>query len=299
MTTAKESANDTDRTEWPELIMYWREDIYCKQFSTINFLLFSMMFVFQVHSTAAASVDESNVSRRASMQFSVCDLERPNSWATHRTLAIPESCFQGTAMEVAMANALCCVYTHVVVAASDGSTNQVPYLETYDRSIYAYNECTNMDDGGYTSVDLMEDVMSNVCGMSMGSRDCFDQAACIDEAKTTAPPVESLAIASSFPSPVSSEIPSDIPTPIIQDDDYTNATFGLSSFPHTSLSPSGTPSPYTQPSQNTNTSLSISMTLSLDENPPSSSIPTFCSPVIASLSFLSSFTVIYTSYFLV
>eukprot|EP00535_Pseudo-nitzschia_heimii_P009886 CAMPEP_0197176344 /NCGR_PEP_ID=MMETSP1423-20130617/2312_1 /TAXON_ID=476441 /ORGANISM="Pseudo-nitzschia heimii, Strain UNC1101" /LENGTH=207 /DNA_ID=CAMNT_0042625717 /DNA_START=35 /DNA_END=658 /DNA_ORIENTATION=+ len=117
-----------------------------------------------------------------------CDSERPNSWATHRTLTIPESCLSGSAAEAAAAEALCCVYTHVVVGSGG---NGAAILETYDGSLYRIGDGDDDDgddDDGCDGVRAMEEVMGRVCGMSMGSRDCFDQAACIENAEATLAP---------------------------------------------------------------------------------------------------------------
>ncbi len=257
----------------------------------MSFLLISLIFVFQANSATVSA--ESNVSRRAaSMPY--CDSERPNSWATHRTLTIPESCIQGSVMEIAMANALCCVYTHVVVVAGD-FTNRVPYLETYDGSMYAYGECSTIDNDNesstetYTSINVMEDVMGNVCGMSMGSRDCFDQAACIEDAKTIPPaPIEFVEppTMSAYPSPTGSSIPTDIPTPITLGSNYTNATI-FSSFPNSSSSPSPSEALSSQPSWNINTNATISLVSPLEQNPPSGS-PQLFSPTILSLAYFGS-----------
>lgn len=220
----------------------------------IRNLSFSLLLFLSKPSYAACA--ESNVSRRrrVSMQtvmgLPVCDSERPNSWATHRTLMIPESCITGLAMEIAMMNALCCVYTHVVVVGTaDEETSNRPYLETYDGSLYAYNECENDSSAdAYTSIEAMEEVMGNVCGMSMGSRDCFDQRFCIEDAMAIPAPADVVDDASTgdspdiptSPSPTGSSISTVIPTfttsDFFDDDDGNSTT--LSPFPSSSSPPS-------------------------------------------------------------
>ena len=66
-----------------------------------------------------------------SCSLPLCDSDRPNSWATHRTLTLPQHIITGTAVEDAWSKALCCVYTHV--EAGDVSE---PVLTTYDGSRY-------------------------------------------------------------------------------------------------------------------------------------------------------------------
>ena len=176
-------------------------------------------------------------------------------------------------MEIAMAEALCCVYTHVVVV--EGGSNQIPYLETYDGSMDAYGECSNGKDNptaAYTSINVMEDVMGSVCGMSMGSRDCFDQGACIEVAKTMPPPFDSPEI-SVYPSPVGSNIPTVSQEPTISDFDDDDNSTTLSSFPSSSASPSQALSFFPRPSLN-RTNATISSASSPLEFISSSGTPT-------------------------
>jgi len=144
-------------------------------------LLCSLLFRFGTSSSSSSS----SSSGSTEMPLPSCDSERPNSWASHRTLTIPEGCLTGSPMEVAMANTLCCVYTHVeVVANTNTNTNtntRRPILETYDGSVTRIGDC-----GTSTSIEVMEEVMDRICAMSMGSRDCSDQAVCIEDAKRTA-----------------------------------------------------------------------------------------------------------------
>eukprot|EP00534_Pseudo-nitzschia_fraudulenta_P001205 CAMPEP_0201132944 /NCGR_PEP_ID=MMETSP0850-20130426/47384_1 /ASSEMBLY_ACC=CAM_ASM_000622 /TAXON_ID=183588 /ORGANISM="Pseudo-nitzschia fraudulenta, Strain WWA7" /LENGTH=402 /DNA_ID=CAMNT_0047403437 /DNA_START=108 /DNA_END=1316 /DNA_ORIENTATION=- len=167
-----------------------------------------------------------------------CDSERPDSWATHRTLTIPENCLTGSSSETAWANALCCVYTHVEA----GSSGKTPILETYDGYKYSFRECSNQ--GSVTSVDIMEEVMGNVCGMSMGSRDCYDQADCIEDALSRVGPASTDAPTPSptdFPTPS----PTDLPTP-----SSTNAPTPSPTDPPTpSSTDAPTPSPTNLPTQ--------------------------------------------------
>mmetsp|Transcript_3829 Transcript_3829/g.10054 ORF Transcript_3829/g.10054 Transcript_3829/m.10054 type:complete len:174 (+) Transcript_3829:185-706(+) len=127
----------------------------------------------------SAACAETEGSRRILMP--TCDSDRPYSWATHRTLTLPPSCLLGSAMENAMADALCCVYTHVVIGS--GSTNTA-VLETYDGSSQAIGECG----AGYASVQVMEETMDRVCRMSMGREDCSNQAVCVENAKLISSP---------------------------------------------------------------------------------------------------------------
>lgn len=141
----------------------------------VSFLLLCLVFLSGIISEAFAAA-----------MWETCDSERPDPpWATHRTLTIPESCLSGSAMEVAMADALCCVYTHVVVDYGSGSTNTVMF-ETYDGSKYRISD--DCGAGGMSSIAVMEEVMDRVCAMSMGSQDCLNQAVCIENAKTTTVP---------------------------------------------------------------------------------------------------------------
>ena len=96
-----------------------------------------------------------------------CDSDRPNSWATHRTLYVPKT----TRIDDDWAAALCCVYTHV-----ETFDRNTAVLELYDGSSYRI--------AGASFAEIAERAMDDICDMSMGSRDCRNQADCIDAIST-------------------------------------------------------------------------------------------------------------------
>lgn len=99
-----------------------------------------------------------------------CDSDRPGG-ESHRTLALPESLLGSDPDEERrQANALCCVYTHVVI---DNEYN--PYMVTYDESEYY------MSSSG-SAVDVMKEAMKDICKMYMGSQDCENKKRCVKEA---------------------------------------------------------------------------------------------------------------------
>ena len=103
-----------------------------------------------------------------------CNSDRPNSWATHRTLSIPNSpefFNKNSDDDDRWARALCCVYTHVEI--SDGPTGQAQ-MTTYDGSKYTVQ--------ADTFARAAERAMDDVCGMSMGSDDCRRRSRCVHEA---------------------------------------------------------------------------------------------------------------------
>ena len=125
-------------------------------------------------SIAAASID----GRQRSVAFALptCDSERPNSWATFRTLSIPNVPeFLGINNDDASsrwARALCCIYTHV--EKSDRLSQ--PQMKTYDGSKY------NIRADSF--VEAARKAMDDICDMSMGSDDCRRRKQCVDEALT-------------------------------------------------------------------------------------------------------------------
>merc|ERR1719420_2278060 len=96
-----------------------------------------------------------------------CDSDRPGG-ESHRTLALPESMLgRDSDEERRRANALCCVYTHVVI-----DNGWDPYLVTYDENWYYMSS----DD---SAVEVMKEAMDDVCDMYMGSQDCSNKAKCV------------------------------------------------------------------------------------------------------------------------
>lgn len=113
--------------------------------------------------------------RHAVLALPSCNSDRPNSWATHRTLSIPNSpeFFNNNSDDDdRWAMALCCVYTHVEL--SDRPTTSQAQMTTYDGSKYTIQ--------ADTFVRAAERAMDDVCGMSMGSDDCRRRSRCVQEA---------------------------------------------------------------------------------------------------------------------
>ena len=122
-------------------------------------------------SIAAAGID----GRQRSVAFALptCDSERPNSWATFRTLSIPNVPeFLGSNNDDASrwARALCCIYTHV--EKSDRLSQA--QMKTYDGSKY------NIRADSF--VEAARKAMDDICDMSMGSDDCRRRKQCVNEA---------------------------------------------------------------------------------------------------------------------
>ena len=103
-----------------------------------------------------------------------CTSDRPNSWATHRTLEVPHDLMDTSRETSARAAALCCVYTHLQVVARSNAR-----LETYDGSRYRI--------GGSSFVDVADNAMDDICDMSMGSVDCNRQAQCVSTSLSPQP----------------------------------------------------------------------------------------------------------------
>ena len=61
-----------------------------------------------------------------------CNSDRPNSWATHRTLYVPEDLLTDPVKDGNWADALCCVYTYVEIIPAE----RQPSLTTYYNSNY-------------------------------------------------------------------------------------------------------------------------------------------------------------------
>ena len=101
-----------------------------------------------------------------------CSSDRPDSWATHRTLYLPDAFVSAApaAELAAWANALCCVYVHVESAAVS-----VPSLTTYDGEVRPYPM-------SLTAISASETAYTDVCQMGMGSTDCQRQEACVSAA---------------------------------------------------------------------------------------------------------------------
>jgi len=99
-----------------------------------------------------------------------CDSNRPGN-ESYRTLQVPSSMLTNYQEENNWVTALCCVYTHVVVA-SDGVSS--PMMVRYDGSAYIMR--------GLTSVEVMQNAYDDICSMNMGSEDCLNQAQCIEDA---------------------------------------------------------------------------------------------------------------------
>ena len=102
-----------------------------------------------------------------------CAADRPGG-ETHRTLYVPAP-LSDAASESLVASwtaKLCCVYTWAVACSQPGCT---PYLVTYDGSRRSY-AATSFEGAATAAFD-------DICGMSMGSRDCASQADCIAQAE--------------------------------------------------------------------------------------------------------------------
>ena len=108
-----------------------------------------------------------------------CSTERPGSWATHRTLYLPSSMVseEATDDEISWTNVLCCVYTYV--KTSDDVDK--PEFELYDGSSYKIKKDT--------ALEVMYEAYEDICDMSMGSKDCSNQAECIADALNPPQPV--------------------------------------------------------------------------------------------------------------
>ena len=122
-----------------------------------------------------------------------CTSDRPSSWATHRTLELPQSFVDAAPPGelTAWANALCCVYTHV-----EASSTPVPRLTTYDGDVKTYLSSVS-------AIGAMETAYDDVCNMGMGSEDCQNQRSCVTEALDAAalplPPLQSGSDRSTWP----------------------------------------------------------------------------------------------------
>ena len=108
----------------------------------------------------------------AGQELPDCNSDRPNSWATHRTLYVPENLLTDSVKDANWADALCCVYTHVQVIAAGGR----PSLTTYDGRNYRIDADTFQE--------LAEQTMHDICDMSMGSQDCNRRDRCVDGSLT-------------------------------------------------------------------------------------------------------------------
>lgn len=137
-----------------------------------------------------------------------CFSDRPG-WADHRTLFVPETMMSGDPIDDAWAEALCCVYTYVEVISS--SSKKVTF-EIYDgskRSITAT-----------TFEELATIAYEDICDMSMGSRDCRNQATCVENA-----------FATTMPTVTQSQSPSRSPTNVPSISSSRNSTFSRTDFP--------------------------------------------------------------------
>mmetsp|Transcript_25360 Transcript_25360/g.58973 ORF Transcript_25360/g.58973 Transcript_25360/m.58973 type:complete len:185 (-) Transcript_25360:81-635(-) len=106
-----------------------------------------------------------------------CTRFRPGGGVRYdrRMLSIPASTLAGpwSECDLLARERLCCVYTHVQL--EDGDSLSQPQLLTYDGGVRRYSPTA-------TFVEIEQDVMSDVCGMSMGSVDCRTQQSCIENA---------------------------------------------------------------------------------------------------------------------
>ena len=107
-----------------------------------------------------------------------CSTDRPG-WATHRTLYLPSSMVseEATDDEISWTNVLCCVYTYV--KTSDDVDK--PEFELYDGSSYKIKKDT--------ALEVMYEAYEDICDMSMGSKDCSNQAECIEDLLNPPEPV--------------------------------------------------------------------------------------------------------------
>ena len=107
-----------------------------------------------------------------------CSTDRPG-WATHRTLYLPSSMVseEATDDEISWTNVLCCVYTYV--KTSDDVDK--PEFELYDGSSYKIKKDT--------ALEVMYEAYEDICDMSMGSKDCSNQAECIEDLLSPPEPV--------------------------------------------------------------------------------------------------------------
>lgn len=130
-------------------------------------------------SIAATGIDKRQ--RIVAFALPACDSERPNSWASHRTLSIPDDpeFFDDNDDDDDVANrwarALCCVYTHVEKSAKLRQSQ----MKTYDGSRYSII--------ADSFVEVAKKAMDDVCDMSMGSDDCRRRKQCVDEALSQLP----------------------------------------------------------------------------------------------------------------
>mmetsp|Transcript_24413 Transcript_24413/g.27895 ORF Transcript_24413/g.27895 Transcript_24413/m.27895 type:complete len:252 (-) Transcript_24413:59-814(-) len=157
---------------------------------TVGTLLKILLQVLLVVATATATTADQQLQQVRLLPR--CDSDRPGLWATHRTLSIPQSFLLFSISERAWVTALCCVYTHVIIVDddvnvdADESSLVVPSLKTYDGREYTIQSSSsnngNDNDNTQTSIQVMEKVMQDICGMSMGSSDCYDQSVCVEDA---------------------------------------------------------------------------------------------------------------------
>ncbi|CAB9530267.1 expressed unknown protein [Seminavis robusta] len=127
-----------------------------------------------------------------------CNTDRPNSWASHRTLHVPENMLLPNTdgsfslarsssynesntvgddyfiTSIAWMDALCCVYTHVVIVPTIMDIVPAAQLERYDGYVY------NLP--GEDWMEVARNAMTDICDMSMGSQDCRGQQQCVNEA---------------------------------------------------------------------------------------------------------------------
>ena len=106
------------------------------------------------------------------MSLPTCSSDRPGA-ETHRTFYVPQS-FVDAASVAAVQSwtaKLCCTFNHAEI-----TDESVPYLITYAGFRRHYTATTTFEEAAAAA-------HNDVCGMSMGSNDCANEAACVADAE--------------------------------------------------------------------------------------------------------------------